>query len=324
MRKIQYLHCNHLMKTNHYDDAFALIQELDIDPVRALAQFFPDFLPGNMKKHIESSPSPRVITANQFTFFTSSSTPVSNSNANGEYSFLLLPDEKAPDFDKEENERATQSLIRFLTDKRTQYIRIKKQRKVSVADPHLYSPKSEKRFLKSETNSPVLDGSTEKSTSPELFNLAISGSQQSLAATNDELDETLTIIDSALIKAYLITNDALIGPLLRVSNRCNVEETEALLIQHKKWNELLDLYFGKSLHRKALILMAKHIKTSNHPLSGIAHTLKYLKKLGTEHLELIFEFASTPLQVDPNESLSVRLQILCDKLNLTLCLDIYR
>jgi hypothetical protein len=52
-------------------------------------------------------------------------------------------------------------------------------------------------------------------------------------SSTDEVDEMLTLIDTTLIKAYFITNDALIGPLLRVTNRCNVEETETLLVKHK-------------------------------------------------------------------------------------------
>ncbi|KAK9711158.1 Vacuolar morphogenesis protein 6 [Basidiobolus ranarum] len=65
------------------------------------------------------------------------------------------------------------------------------------------------------------------------------------------------LIDTTLLKAYLNSNDALVGPLLRVSNHCNVAESETLLLQHKKYRELVDLYRGKGLHRKSLQLLAK-------------------------------------------------------------------
>ncbi|CAG8850992.1 37057_t:CDS:2, partial [Racocetra persica] len=67
--------------------------------------------------------------------------------------------------------------------------------------------------------------------------------------------EMAELVDTALLRSYMFTNDALVGPLLRVPNHCNVEESEGLLLERKKYKELVDLYHGKGLHRKSLELL---------------------------------------------------------------------
>lgn len=60
-----------------------------------------------------------------------------------------------------------------------------------------------------------------------------SETQTTAADTAAEIEQQWAIIDTLLLKAYLISNDALIGPLLRVNNKCDIEETEQLLTRHK-------------------------------------------------------------------------------------------
>ena len=52
----------------------------------------------------------------------------------------------------------------------------------------------------------------------------------------DEIEEQLRIlevVDTALLKSYMLSNERLVGSLLRVTNHCNLEETENLLLKHK-------------------------------------------------------------------------------------------
>lgn len=52
----------------------------------------------------------------------------------------------------------------------------------------------------------------------------------------DEIEEklhVLELVDTALLKSYMMTNERLVGSLLRVTNYCNLEETESLLLKHK-------------------------------------------------------------------------------------------
>lgn len=41
------------------------------------------------------------------------------------------------------------------------------------------------------------------------------------------------LVDTTLLKSYMVINESLVGPLLRVPNHCNVEESEGLLFDRK-------------------------------------------------------------------------------------------
>jgi hypothetical protein len=85
-----------------------------------------------------------------------------------------------------------------------------------------------------------------------------------------------------------------------------VEEAERDLRRAKKWVELLDLYYSKNLHRKALTMLGNFLKQDNHPIGGSSGAMtRYLKRMGSEHSELILEFSEVLLKVDPDEGLKV-------------------
>ncbi len=68
------------------------------------------------------------------------------------------------------------------------------------------------------------------------------------AATSTTLKATsrracLQIVDTTLLKCYLLTNDALVASLLRLrDNNCHLEESEQALRRHHKHTELVILY----------------------------------------------------------------------------------
>ncbi|KAJ1922601.1 Vacuolar morphogenesis protein 6 [Tieghemiomyces parasiticus] len=126
------------------------------------------------------------------------------------------------------------------------------------------------------------------------------------------------LVDTALLKAYLLTNPSLVGPLVRVhNNACEVEIGESLLLRHRRYQELVDLYYGKALHRKALqLLHALATRTEReagtdprHPvppaLAGPTATVGYLAKLPLQHLDLLFEYAGWVMQRDPTVGITV-------------------
>lgn len=52
-----------------------------------------------------------------------------------------------------------------------------------------------------------------------------------------------TLVDTSLLKSYMMTNDALVGPLLRVQNHCDVEECEIILMDKKvNYNKFCEKY----------------------------------------------------------------------------------
>ena len=92
-----------------------------------------------------------------------------------------------------------------------------------------------------------------------------------------ELSET---IDTTLLKCYLKTNPAMVGPLLRVSNKCSVQISEQLLKEHGFFQELVMLYKNRGLHRRALELLYKHGQKPGR-LQGHYETMSYLQRLGS-------------------------------------------
>ncbi|EXX74415.1 Vam6p [Rhizophagus irregularis DAOM 197198w] len=170
-------------------------------------------------------------------------------------------------------EEAVQTLIKFLTDRRHRIS------KILIQQPH-------------KTNEPTPPASPSHRTN--LVNGNLSGTL-----------ELAELVDTTLLKSYMVINDALVGPLLRVHNYCNVEEVEGLLLERKKYRELKDLYHGKGLHRKSLELLKKLGQSSEGLMKGTFQTGYYLQKLGPENFDLILEFATWVLQTNPDEGMEI-------------------
>lgn len=49
----------------------------------------------------------------------------------------------------------------------------------------------------------------------------------------ENIMEMARLVDTVLLKAYIMTNESLVGPLLRLQNSCEVEECEVLLLEKK-------------------------------------------------------------------------------------------
>ncbi|KAJ3163142.1 Vam6/Vps39-like protein [Geranomyces michiganensis] len=114
------------------------------------------------------------------------------------------------------------------------------------------------------------------------------------------------VIDTTLLKVYLRINEALVGPLLRVSNYCNVEESEALLLERGKHDELVGLYRAKGLHRKALDFLKQRAVSPDSTASEIAKMVTYLHALNiNDEMDLVLDYATWILQKDPEEGMKV-------------------
>lgn len=111
--------------------------------------------------------------------------------------------------------------------------------------------------------------------------------------------QILQIIDTTLLKCYLKSKENLVQFFLRRDpNFLHLEESERLLNQHNKLNELIILYEKKEAHEKALNLLMTESSKSNSNLSGLKHIVEYLKKLGNQNLNLIFKFAKSVIETD--------------------------
>ncbi|KAJ1674397.1 Vacuolar morphogenesis protein 6, partial [Spiromyces aspiralis] len=105
------------------------------------------------------------------------------------------------------------------------------------------------------------------------------------------------VVDTTLLKLYIECSPSLIGSLLRVKNYCDIEESEKLLLLHKKYKELVDLYHGKGLHRKALQLLVEHSgDKDNREMYGTRPLIDYLQRLPASQFDLVLEYAGKTLQ----------------------------
>lgn len=115
----------------------------------------------------------------------------------------------------------------------------------------------------------------------------------------------LQIIDTSLLKCYLQTKENMIAPLLRLKNHCHVDECERVLVKAKKVSELVMLYQSKGIHKKALDLLLRQADLPSSPLKGTDKTIEYLQKLGSENIQLIFDYSKWVLKANPENSLQI-------------------
>ncbi|OMJ18420.1 Vacuolar morphogenesis protein 6 [Smittium culicis] len=105
-------------------------------------------------------------------------------------------------------------------------------------------------------------------------------------------------VDTTLLKVYLKIAPSLVGSLVRLVNYCDIQETEKILLKNSRYKDLIDFYYCKGLHRKALDLLFKRGSDPDEfLLKGVMQTIYYLQKLPSSYLDLILEYFSWPLKL---------------------------
>ncbi|QSL65343.1 hypothetical protein MERGE_002653 [Pneumocystis wakefieldiae] len=131
------------------------------------------------------------------------------------------------------------------------------------------------------------------------------------ALTLEEMEKLLEIVDTALFRSYILVSPDLVGSLVRLQNKIQLKVAKDLLEKNKRYKDLIDYFFRKSLHRDALDLLKKLgqgiISDSiyQEQFKGISETIKYIKKLSNDYIEEIFSFIKWPLQVDSDSAMEV-------------------
>ncbi|KAL1845281.1 hypothetical protein VTK73DRAFT_747 [Phialemonium thermophilum] len=139
-----------------------------------------------------------------------------------------------------------------------------------------------------------------------------------LTSSNDESDEklendlrdTFRLIDTTLFRAYIYSSPALASSLFRIPNFCDPDVVNEKLIEASRYNELVDFFYGKKLHRQALELLKK-FGSSDMPdeaspsLHGPQRTVMYLQNLPPEMIDLILEYSEWTLRKDPKLGMEV-------------------
>eukprot|EP01135_Chromosphaera_perkinsii_P010752 Nk52_evm31s2209 gene=Nk52_evmTU31s2209 len=190
--------------------------------------------------------------------------------------------------------------------------------------PNLIS-QEKKQQLSFPISPPLLDGDELKNGLMSLIHFLTLYRRQYIYQRRKKVDEGTKfdcpegmeeLVDTTLLKCYLQTNFALINPLLRLENSCNLEESEKLLKEYERYPELILLYKSKGLHRKALELLYRYGNRSNNDalellnkpelhLQGPTQTVSYLKTLDKEDAALLLEFSSWVLKRHPEEGLTI-------------------
>ncbi|KAL3312057.1 Vam6/Vps39-like protein, partial [Cichlidogyrus casuarinus] len=127
-----------------------------------------------------------------------------------------------------------------------------------------------------------------------------------------DAESLLEIVDTSLLKCYLLTNVTRIAPLLRIDHRCSLQESEKALIEHNRLQDLILLYQSHGLHRKSLDLLDRALQGlslqngqdltgTGLPEKGDCRPLcKYMRDWLTPlQLDVVFEYGATVLQNHP-------------------------
>ncbi|KAI0910915.1 SPX domain-containing protein [Ustulina deusta] len=140
-----------------------------------------------------------------------------------------------------------------------------------------------------------------------------------------ELRRTFTLVDTTLFRGYMFCQPSLAPSLFRIPNFCDPAVVNEKLLEHNRYNELVDFFYGKKLHRDALTLLRRFgdvatngettkLKVNGNDeteveipeqLRGPRRTVGYLQSLPPEMTDLILEFADWVLRRDPDLGMEV-------------------
>lgn len=136
------------------------------------------------------------------------------------------------------------------------------------------------------------------------------GKDESDEELERHLQETFKRVDTCLFRAYMFSVPSLASSLFRIPNFCDPDVVNEKLLEHDRYNELVDFFYGKKLHRQALELLKK-FGEGDKPnekapgLHGPQRTVMYLQNLPPEMIDLILEFSEWTLRKAPDMAMEV-------------------
>ncbi|KAI0412348.1 SPX domain-containing protein [Xylaria grammica] len=172
----------------------------------------------------------------------------------------------------------------------------------------------------------VTPGLTQSSSTDEnLAALLIDIRSETDEQLEQELRRTFTLVDTTLFRGYMFSQPSLAPSLFRIPNFCDPAVVNEKLLEHNRYNELVDFFYGKKLHRDALTLLRRFgdvatdgettkLKVNGHEeaeveipeqLRGPRRTVGYLQSLPPEMIDLVLEFADWVLRRDPDLGMEV-------------------
>lgn len=131
------------------------------------------------------------------------------------------------------------------------------------------------------------------------------------SADQEQLLETAKLVDTTLFRAYMFVSPSFAGPLFRIDNFCDPDVVNEKLIEAGRYNDLVDFFYGKRLHKQALELLKRFGDPNDAEsevapqLAGPQRTVSYLQSLPPEMIDLILHFAEWPLKKKPELGMEV-------------------
>ncbi|MCJ1317667.1 Vacuolar morphogenesis protein 6 [Xylographa vitiligo] len=125
-----------------------------------------------------------------------------------------------------------------------------------------------------------------------------------------QLRETAKLVDTTLFRAYMLVRPSMAGPLFRLPNFCDASVVNDKLLQTGRFNDLVDFFFGKRLHREALDLLKNfgmETEEGKAPayLQGPQRTVAYLQNLPPGLIDIILEYAEWPIRSTPDLGMEI-------------------
>ncbi|TQW00159.1 hypothetical protein V2A60_001271 [Cordyceps javanica] len=131
------------------------------------------------------------------------------------------------------------------------------------------------------------------------------GQNESETQLQEKLQATFRLVDTTLFRAYMLSQPSLASSLFRIPNFCDPDVVNERLVEQDRYNELIDFFYGKKLHKEALALLVK-FGASTKPderapelLHGPNRTIQYLQNMPSSEIDLILEYAGWTLRANP-------------------------
>jgi hypothetical protein len=169
-----------------------------------------------------------------------------------------------------------------------------------------------KKFLDAETGKLIpLEKNGQNGSSHAAFeSLLVAPASDVEKDREKKLKDTARLVDTTLFRSYMLARPQLAGALFRIPNFCDPDVVNEKLLENRRYNDLVDFFHGKKLHREALELLMKfgmaEEEDENAPtLHGPQRTVGYLQNLPPEMIDLILEFAEWPLRANSDLGMEI-------------------
>ena len=126
----------------------------------------------------------------------------------------------------------------------------------------------------------------------------------------EQLLDTAKLVDTVLFRAYMFVSPSFAGPLFRIDNFCDPDVVNEKLIEAGRYNDLVDFFYGKKMHKQALELLKRFGENDNEAeaspqLAGPQRTVAYLQNLPPDMIDLTLQFSEWPLKQDPELGMQI-------------------